>query len=108
MYKASFRFGGDIIDAIYSNGSLMFLDVSTGILTTIEGLKISKQGVIKEFPDLEGNEDWKKISIERFKAHIKSFQTEEQVIDYTIEELKKYGYTALYKQRGGHRPKLIK
>ncbi len=106
--KASFRMGGDVVEAIYGPQGLMFFDISTGIITTLEGLKLSKAGVVKEFPDLENDEDWNKKAIKRLKKHIESFETEEQKINYVIEELRKHGYQPLTKQRAGFRHKIIK
>jgi len=77
-------------------------------MSTVEGLQFSKQGVIKEFPDLEDDEDWKKKVIERLKEKIKTFNTEMEKTNYVKEELEKFGYEPLFYQRGGFRPKKFK
>lgn len=105
LMKGTFQFGSDIIEAVFDGNSLMFMDVSTGMITTPEGLRISKDGVMKEFPDLEKNEDWKKEAIKRLKDHIKTFPTLDKKLDYVKDELIKYGYTPLFKQKAGFRPK---
>lgn len=106
--KCVFKLGGDIIEVIYGNEGLIFYDVSSGVATTIEGLKLNRTGVIKEFPDLENDSEWRKKAIDRFKEKVKSFRTEEEVISYIQLELTKYGYQALYKQKAGHRVTKIK
>lgn len=108
MIKASFRLGGEIIEAIYSKDGLMFHDLSTGSITSIEGISLSKQGVTTEFPDLENDEEWRLKAIIRLKSHIKKMKSEDQVINYVIKELKKVGYEPLIKQRAGFRPQRIK
>ncbi len=105
MIKGSLKFGGDIMEVIVEGNSLKFFDTSTGIITTIEGLKISKGGVIKEHPDLENDPEWRKKAIERLKKHMKQFQTEENKLDYVRDEFIKFGYEPLMKQRAGHRTK---
>ena len=95
--------GGDIINVVIDDNNTMFCD-SSGVITTIEGLRLSKSGVIKEHPDLENDENWKKKSIERLKEHIKKLKTENNKINYVKDELQKHGYRPLFKQRGGWRP----
>lgn len=104
MIQAQFRIGGDIIVAIVDGNNVMFGDAD-GQMTTIEGLKLSKGGVIKEFPDLENNDEWRKIVIERFKEKIKTFTSEIDKINYIKEDLIKFGYEPLFYQQAGHRPK---
>jgi hypothetical protein len=41
------------------------------ILADIDGLRIDKEGVVKEFPDLKEDPDWRKKAINRFKNKIK-------------------------------------
>lgn len=108
MYKATFKFGGDYLEAIYSQHGLMFNDVSSNTLTTIEGLRLNKHGVVKEFPDLEDDINWRSKAIQRFKEHINKMKNEEEVINYIIIELKKHGYEPLFTQRSGFRIKKIK
>ena len=107
MIKASFRLGGDYVEAVVDGNNLYFSDVSTQAITTIEGLKLSKQGVVKEFPDLENDKEWKKKAMDRFKDHVKNLNSESARISYIIEELRKFGYTPLTKQRAGFRPAKI-
>ncbi len=105
MIIGVFELGSDIVETIVDKDNIMFRDASSGTTTTIHGLKLSKAGVIKEHPDLKDSEDWKKKAIERLKEHIKKFNTEIQKINYIKDELKKFGYTPLYSQRAGFRPK---
>ncbi len=107
MIKASFRLGGDYVEVVVRGNELLFSEVGTGAITTIEGLRLSKQGVIKEFPDLKDDEEWKKKAMERLKAHVKELPTENSAMEYVIGELKKFGYIPLTKQRAGFRPQKI-
>ena len=75
--------------------------------TSIEGFQLSQQGVIKEFPDLKEDKEWRKKVIERFKEKISNFNTEQERANYIIEDLRKHGYVPEQKQIGGFRPKKI-
>ncbi len=108
MIQAVFKLGGDQIIIEVDGNNVMFMDVGNSQLTNIEGLKLHKPGVLKEFPELKDNPDWRKIAIQKFKEKIKNFQTETEKIDYIIEDLRKYGYEPLYKKRKGFRPQKIK
>ena len=88
--------------------NVLFIDLSSNMLSPIEGLKLSRQGVIKEYPDLKDNPQWKQIAIERFVKKIKELPSEEKRSEWLIEEMKEMGYTPLYKQRNGWRPQKIK
>lgn len=105
MILGTFQLGGDQIEVIIDAGNTMFRDTSSGTTTTIHGLKLSKAGVIKEHPDLKYDYEWKDKAIDRLKKHIKEFKTEDQKINYIKDELVKHGYTPMFKQKGGFRPK---
>lgn len=105
MWKGTFKIGGEVIEVVVDQTQLLFYDTSSQMTTSLEGLKLSKAGVLIEFPDLEGDKEWKKKAIERFKEHLKTIEKVEDKIEYIKDELIKYGYTPLYKQRVGHRPK---
>lgn len=77
-------------------------------MAEIDGLKLSQSGVIKEFPDLKDDKDWRKKAIERFKWKIKDMSCEEEIYEYLVNDLKKYGYIPRIKQRVGFRPERIK
>jgi len=104
MIKATFRLGGDVLDTVVDGNNVMFTDAS-GIITTIEGIRLSMSGVIKEHPDLEGDKDWKLKAIKRFKIHVKKMKTEIEKINYIKNELKNHGYFPMHFQQAGHRPK---
>lgn len=108
MIQAVFKLGGDQLLIEVDGNNVMFCDVSDMQLTTIEGLRLDKGGVMKEFPDLKDNPDWRKEAIKRFKEHIKNMKTETERIDYVIMELSKFGYEPLYKRRKGFRPERIR
>lgn len=104
MIKAQFRLASDLVDVVVRGNELLFMDVGTGQITPVTGLRFSKAGVLKEHPDLKDNKDWRLIAIERLKTHMKQFKTEMDKINYVKEELTKFGYEPLHLQRAGFRP----
>jgi hypothetical protein len=84
--------------------NILFMD-DRGTATTLEGLRFDKTGVLKEFPDLKDDEDWRKKSMDRLKEHIKTFESEKDKMEYVREELTKFGNKALYYVQNGFRPK---
>ena len=82
--------------------------INEGLLAPIDKLQLSKSGVIKEFPDLEGNDNWRSIAIERFKAKIESMNSETDITKYVVNDLAKFGYKPLKMIRQGFRAKSIK
>jgi len=105
MINATFRIGGDLISVKVEENTILFFETATGLTSTIEGLRLDKSGVLKEFPDLENDPEWKRKTIERFKEHIKKFPSEMKKINYVKDELKKHGYEPLYYMPKGWRPK---
>ena len=105
MIKGLFKLGGEMIEVIIKGNELMFMDISTGMITSINGIRFSKAGVLKEFPDLKDNPDWKIKAINRLKEHMKNKKTEMEKMLYVKKELNKFGYEALHYQRAGHRLK---
>jgi hypothetical protein len=109
MIGVIFQFGNQIVEVRVNDLNCLFRVSSQygGAFVTIDQLRLEKNGVVKEFPDLKENTEWKKIAIERFKEKLKNYKTEEERINYVIEDLKKFGYVPLYKQKNGHRPEKI-
>ena len=105
MINATFKLGGEMISVKVEGNNLIFFDNGTGQITTLEGIRFSKPGVIKEFPDLKDDEDWKRKAIDRLKEHMKKKETEWNKMIYIKEELNKFGYESLHYQKAGHRPK---
>ena len=108
MMNATFQLGGELIQIKVEGNNLAFFDVGSAQLTTLEGLRFSKAGVLKEFPDLKDDADWKLKAIERLKAHIKSLKTEKNKMFYVKDELIKWGYEALSWQKKGFRVQKFK
>jgi hypothetical protein len=106
-WKITFQLGSELIEVIINKNDIMFFDVGTGQITGLTGIRYDKSGVIKEFPDLENDDEWRKKAIERLREKIKTFDTEEQKMEYIINDLKKYDYKPLMKQRSGWRPQKI-
>jgi hypothetical protein len=100
--------GGERVIVRIINTNVLFVDLNTNMLAPIEGLGFSHQGVIKEFPDLKDDKDWKQKAIQRFVEKIKTLETEEKRMDFMIKEMKEMGYTPLFKQRFGFRTEKIK
>jgi hypothetical protein len=108
MIQATFQMGGDMIVIEVKGNDVVFFDKGNNLLSPIEGLRFNRAGVIKEFPDLEFDNEWRAKAIERFRDKIKSFGSEDKAINYIITDLKKHGYSPLFKQRAGWRPERIK
>lgn len=108
MIEVIFYFGSEVILVRVEGDNITFAPSTYGgVYTNIDGLKLDYNGVIKEHPDLKDNEYWKTISIQRFKNHIKSLKTEEEKMNYVVEDLKKFGYIPKFKQKKGFRREVI-
>jgi hypothetical protein len=107
MIGVIFSFGTEIVEVRIKDNNVFF---RKGYPTfgDIDGLKLDKSGVIKEFPDLKDKEDWQKQARDRFKKKIKTMKSEKEQIKYVMEDLQKYGYKPLYIQQQGFRPVKIK
>ena len=109
MISLMFGFGSEKILIIINGNKVEFANTSFGgQKTTIEGLQLSHQGVIKEFPDLAKSENWRKEASFRFNEKVKSFDSEQEVADYLIQDLRKFGYIPEKIQKGGFRIEKIK
>jgi len=105
MIKSTFRLGGEVAEIIINGNDLLFHDTSSQMTTTIEGLRLNKAGVIKEFSDLKDDAEWRKKAIKRLKEHIKTMENEMDKLDYVKVELKKFGWQPLFWQKAGWRPR---
>jgi len=109
MISTLFEFGNEIIEVRINNITCLFKTKSnSGVYATIDSIKLSKEGCIKEFPDLKNNNDWKKEAIKRFKEKIKNLPTEKERMKYVINDLKNHGYKAVLFHQSGYRPIKIK
>lgn len=108
MIELMFEFGGDAILIIIRNHSVKFGNTAYGVqMADIAGLKLDKKGVLKEFPDLETNENWRAEAIKRFKEKIQALDTEDEISNYIISDLRKYGYKPRFRQKAGFRKEVI-
>lgn len=108
MIEAQLTLGDQIVRVTIEGNNLVFTDVGEGVYTTIEGLKLSKSGVIKEFPDLKDNEEWRKIAIERFKEYFRKIEGEKSKMLYVVGDLEKWGWTPNFWLKKGFRPQRFK
>lgn len=99
-----FHYGPEVVETRVTGSSVLFRSSTFGSqFVTIDNLYLSKEGVIKEHPDLENDPLWKVKAIERFKDEMKKIGNENKIAEYIINDLKKYGYIPMYKQKIGHR-----
>lgn len=109
MIDLIFHLGSEIILVrIEGNRIMLGNTIYGGQMATIDGLQLSYEGVIKEFPDLKGESNWKKEAIFRFKNKINEMKNEDEIAEYIIEDLKKYGYVPKLKQKKGFRMEKIR
>jgi len=75
----------------------------------IESLKFSREGILKEHPDLKKLEfgQMKEIAIQRLKEHILNLGGEIEIKNYLVEELNPHGYHLQLIERSGFRPQRI-
>ena len=104
MIEVILYFGTEIVMVRVREGKVTFCSSSNGAVeATIDGIKLSRAGVIKEFPDLKDNPLWKEEGINRFKEKIQELSSEEAIAEYVIMDLKKFGYIPKWKQKAGFR-----
>lgn len=109
MIDLLFRFGPDVIFVRVDGTNLSFGNTSFGAqIAPIDGLRLNQAGVIKEFPELKDNPQWREEAITRFKNRIKELPDEDQRAKYVIEDLKKYGYIPWKMKKIGFREVAIK
>lgn len=108
MIGIIFSYANEVVEVRVDNSNVFFRTSNSQQFADITGLRLSKSGVIKEFPDLKDREDWKKIAQDRFKEKIKNLETEESRVEYIIKDLNKFGYVPRYMQKAGFRPVKIK
>lgn len=109
MIELIMLYGTEVVLVRVKGKSVDFGSTSFGAkLANIDGLKLSHAGVVKEFPDLKGNENWRKEAIKRFKNKIASINDEREIAEYIMQDLKKYGYKPKYIQKAGFRREAIR
>lgn len=105
--ELSFQLGNEFIIVRIKGHSVTFANEFTHFtqFVPIDLLILSKQGILKEYPDLKDFPDGKlkEEAIKRFKEHIKNFQTENEIRDYIILDLAKHGWTLKNIRREGFR-----
>lgn len=112
MINLQFKRGTEIFLIKISNKNLCFATITNCIpmwTQDVAGLQLSIAGILKEFPELKdlSNDEIKKEGIKRFKEKINSLPDEQTIMEYLVDDLKKYGYELKLWQRGGHRAKKI-
>ena len=78
------------------------------MLPLIESVKLDYDGVIKEFPELKDNPEWREETIRRFYKKCKEYDSDEKVCQFIYDDLKKWGYKLISINRRGFRPKKFK
>ena len=108
MIEVIFLFNSETYRVVVNRNSLLFGKDNQGGLAPIDKLKLSKEGVIKEFPDLKDNTEWRTIAVDRFKEKVSQMNSEIEVVRYVVNDLQKFGYKPIKMNRAGCRSKLIK
>jgi len=105
MIDVIMQFGTDIIMVRVKGNSVSFGSKvgHNPMMATIDGLKLSRSGVIKEFPELADTDNWREEAIAKFKDKIKGLNDENKIVSYVVDDLSKFGYKPLYKQKQGMR-----
>jgi len=104
MIGVIFQFGSEVVEVRVKDNNVFFRTSNSQQFGDIDGIKLDKEGVLKEHPDLKDREDWKQEARKRFKTKIKKMKDEKEQVKYIIEDLSKYGYKPLFLQKQGFRP----
>ena len=67
MIGILFSFGTEVVEVRIDCFNVFFRTSQFQRFADIDGIKLDKQGVIKEFPDLKDNDDWQKEGRKKFK-----------------------------------------
>lgn len=112
MRDLVFKLGSQIVIIRVEGKNLTFAEARGQYISfaKIDGLKLSPAGIIKEFPDLADKpvEEMKAEAIKRFKDHIAKMNTEQEIQDYLMRDLRKHGYNLIKLRIPGHRDKPMK
>ena len=105
-----FEFAGDMVVIKIQGADVTFATSQTNFnqFVPIEAIRLTKEGILKEHPDLKDNPDMRNIAIKRFKEHIKNLGGENKIKDYVIEELENQGYILRTIKKEGFRPVKVK
>ncbi len=107
MIGIIFKFGSGIVEVRVKENNVFFRTNPTQGFGDIDGIKLNKVGVLREFPDLKDKDNWQQEARKRFKEKIKQMKTEREKVEYIKEDLKKYGYEPYAEQIEGFRPKRL-
>jgi len=107
MIGIVFTRGGDEVVEVRINGNSVSWRSTTygAAFFPIDALSLSKDKVMKEFPELEDAADWKEIAMRRLKDKLNSYSNENEKANYIVGELSKIGYTPHSYQKQGERIK---
>jgi uncharacterized protein YfcZ (UPF0381/DUF406 family) len=104
MIGIIFQQGTDVIEVRVQDLNLFFRTSQNQQFADITGIRLDKEGCIKEFPELKDNENWKEETIKRLKEKLKAMETEKERAKYIISDLNKHGYIPKFWQQSGYRP----
>ena len=94
-----FELGGDMALVRFSGNDVVFSTSDSNFqqYSPIEGLRLSRDGILKEFPDLKKSNlsdgELRGEAVKRFKEKIRGFETDLETKEYLIEEFENMGYT---------------
>lgn len=104
MIDLFFRLGAETIIVRIDGSHIVFSRAGENKMAPIDGLKIDYGGVLRQFPELKDDPNWRNKAIVRFKQHIRGLIDENSRARYIIEDLKLHGYIPQAMQRTGFRP----
>lgn len=112
MIDLIFEAGAEMVSVRIINKHVFFMQIIRGVpvLNDLSEIKMPIEGLLKEFPDLEGKPDSeiRKEGSRRFNVHISKMETEMEIKNYVIEELEKIGCVLTSIVKPGHRPIIIR
>ena len=108
IYVMFEHFGEKVLVEINGNNIYFSTTQQGPVKAPIDKLKLNYRGCVREFPDLEGCDDWKQQAVKRFKDKIENMSNENEKVNYVIQDLRNHGYIPLFKQRNGFRPEVIR
>ena len=108
MIGVIFQRMDEVVEIRIDGNNIYLRNTQTGLsFVPLDNMLLLKSDVVKEFPDLNDNENWRQIAIQRLKDKINSFDNEDSKVQYLISELSKKGYKAIAKQKEGYRPQRL-